>query len=205
MTRTAIIDNDLCNLDSIARAIEECDGNPFVTTDPDSLGDAGKIILPGVGAFGDAMKNLRANGMADALTKRVKENGVLFLGVCLGMQLIALDSEESPGVPGLGWINAHAIELAPTMADERVPHVGWNEVTATGANPLLEGISPGTDFYFVHSYHVDCADSELVAGTTPYCGQFASVIAQGNIMGAQFHPEKSQKAGFQLLRNFLAL
>lgn len=205
MTRTAVIDNGLCNLDSIVRAIEECGGDPFVTTDPSALDQASKIVLPGVGAFEDAMNNLHRSGLTEALSQFVVEQGVPFLGICLGMHLMAQGGEEGGGVEGLGWIDAHVVKMKPRSPEERVPHVGWNEVTATEGLPLFEGIRSGADFYFVHSYHVECADASLVAGTTPYCGGFASVVANRNIMGVQFHPEKSQKPGFRLLKNFLAL
>jgi len=205
VTRTAVIDYGLCNLDSIARAIEECGGDPFVTADPRALRQASKIVLPGVGAFGDAMTNLRKSGLSEALSHRVVEQGVPFLGICLGMHLIARGGEEGGEVEGLGWIDARVVKMQPRSPEERLPHVGWNEVSATEDMPLFEGIRSGADFYFVHSYHVQCADADLVAGTTPYCGGFASAVADKNIMGVQFHPEKSQKAGFRLLRNFLAL
>jgi glutamine amidotransferase len=205
VSRTAVIDYGLCNLDSIARAIEECGGDPFVTADPFALRQASKIVLPGVGAFGDAMNNLRKDGLSEALSQFVIEQGVPFLGICLGMHLMARGGEEGSGVEGLGWIDAQVVKMKPRSPEERVPHVGWNEVTATKGMPLFEGICSGADFYFVHSYHVECADKALVAGTTPYCGGFASVVADKNIMGVQFHPEKSQKPGFQLLKNFLAL
>jgi imidazole glycerol-phosphate synthase subunit HisH len=205
VTRTAVIDNGLCNLDSIARAIEECGGDPFVTSDPSALRQASKIVLPGVGAFAGAMNNLHGNGMAEALSRYVVEQDVPFLGICLGMHLMARGGEEGSGVEGLGWIDAQVVKMKPRSPAERIPHVGWNEVTAIDDMPLFDGIRPGADFYFVHSYQFQCADASVIAGTTPYCGGFASVVAVRNILGVQFHPEKSQKPGFRLLQNFLAL
>jgi len=205
VTRTAIIDNGLCNLDSIARAIEECGGDPFITADPSALHQASKIVLPGVGAFEDAMNNLHQNGLSEALSQFVVKQGVPFLGICLGMHLMARGGEEGSGVEGLGWIDAQVVKMKSRSSEERIPHVGWNEVTATDGMPLFDGIRPGADFYFVHSYQFQCADAAVVAGTTPYCGGFASVVADRNILGVQFHPEKSQKPGFRLLKNFLAL
>ncbi len=204
MTRTVIIDYGLCNLDSIARAIEDCGGDPFVTADPKALRQASKVVLPGVGAFSEAMNNLRKSGMSDALSQCVVERGIPFLGICLGMHLIAQGGEESGEAEGLGWINAKVMKMKPQLPEERIPHVGWNEVNAIEGMPIFEGIRPGADFYFVHSYYVQCAP-RLVAGTTPYCGGFTSVVADKNIMGVQFHPEKSQKPGFRLIQNFLAL
>jgi len=204
VTRTVVIDYGLCNLDSIARAIEVCGGDPFVTADPKALPQASKIVLPGVGAFGEAMANLRKSGMSEALSQCVVERGVPFLGICLGMHLITQGGKESGEVEGLGWINAKVLKMRSRSPEERVPHVGWNEVNAVEGSPIFEGIRPGADFYFVHSYYVQCAE-DLVAGTTPYCGGFASVVADKNIMGVQFHPEKSQKSGFRLIQNFLAL
>jgi glutamine amidotransferase len=205
VTRIAIIDYGLCNLDSISRAIEECGGDPFVTSDPKTLDDAAKIVLPGVGAFGDAMANLRVCGMDEALTTRVVDGGTPFLGICLGMQLMAQGSEEDASAKGLGWLDAHVMKLRARSPDDRVPHVGWNEVDIGQANALSDGIRPAADFYFVHSYHVRCDDESIVVGTTPYCGEFVSVVSRDNIMGVQFHPEKSQKFGFSLLKNFLDL
>lgn len=203
MSRIAIIDYGLCNLDSIYRAIEECGGNPFVTSNPESLNNASKVILPGVGAFGEAMENLRKTGMADSLERNVFENNIPFLGICLGMQLMSKGSDEDSGFKGLGWLDAQVVKMKPQKTDERIPHVGWNEVNVTVNHPLLDGIKPGTDFYFVHSYHLDCHTKELITGVTPYCGSFTSIVTKDNLMGVQFHPEKSQKNGFLLLRNFL--
>ncbi len=205
MTRLAVIDYGLCNLDSISRALQECGADPFVTSDPDTLGDAAKIVLPGVGAFGDATDNLRKSGMVDALSARVFGAGVPFLGICLGMHLMMRGSEENADAEGLGWLDAQVLKFKPRAPDERIPHVGWNEVNAAEALLLFDGIEPGTDFYFVHSYHVSCAAQDDVAATTPYCGGFVSAVARDNMVGVQFHPEKSQKAGFRLLENFLEM
>jgi len=202
--RVAVVDYGMCNLDSVRRALEEAGGRPFVTDDPADLDAADRIVLPGVGAFPDAMRNLRDRGLDDALRKQVVDDGVPFLGVCLGMQLLAAVGNEGERTDGLGWIDAEVTRLVPTASGERVPHVGWNEVHPVGASPLFEGIPDGTDFYFVHSFHVRC-DAHDVLATTPYCGSFTSVLARDHVFGVQFHPEKSQRHGIRLLRNFLAI
>lgn len=203
MARTNIVDYGLCNLDSIRRAVEECGGDPVVSSDRAALQDAERIILPGVGAFPDAMRNIRERGLDEAMRARV-EAGVPFLGICLGMQLLAARGCEGEPTAGLGLIDAEVIRLEPVRC-ERIPHVGWNEVGHLRASPILVGLEPRLDFYFVHSYHMVCAAAADVAGSTPYCGGFSSVVQHENVFGVQFHPEKSQKAGFRLLRNFLAI
>jgi glutamine amidotransferase len=203
MNRVAIIDYGLCNVDSVARAVEECGGKPRITASPQDLVDADRIILPGVGAFPDAMANLRSLGLADAAREQVLEQGAPFLGICLGMQLLAELGEEVRSTEGLGWLPATVRRLTPTDQDTRVPHMGWNEVYPTGGSRLFTGIEPGTDFYFVHSFHLESNDPAAITATTPYCGGFTSAVADGNVFGVQFHPEKSQQAGFRVLQNFL--
>lgn len=205
MCEVAIIDYGLCNLDSIARAVEECDGDAIVTDDPDDLEGAEKLILPGVGAYREAMTNLNEAGLSDAIRRQVDADTPM-LGICLGMQLLADGSEEFGNSDGLGLIPGSVKKLVPVQTDERVPHIGWNEVHLRRNNPvLLNGIDPSKDFYFVHSYYFDVGDTNDLVATTPFAGGFASVVNRGRVWGTQFHPEKSQKAGFALLRNFLAL
>lgn len=205
MSRTAIIDTGLCNLDSIARAVEECGGYPLIATDASSLRDSGYVILPGVGAFPDAMKGIRRANLVDALREHVLERRRPFLGICLGMHLMAKRSTEGKVTEGLGWLDGQIERLQSTSPEERIPHVGWNEVEAGALSVLFRNVAPGTDFYFVHSYHLVCNNPTQIAGNTPYCGGFVSAVEADNIMGVQFHPEKSQKPGFQVLRNFLSL
>lgn len=205
MNRVAIVDYGLCNLDSIARAVEECGGRPRVTDDPRDLVDADSFILPGVGSYADAMANLRKHRLDEAMTEHVQGKGAPFLGICLGMQLIAHKGSEGRGAEGLGWIDGEVRRLLPASKAERVPHVGWNEVEPVAGAALFDGIAPASDFYFVHSYHLDMAHADDVQGRTPYCDGFVSAIGRDNIFGVQFHPEKSQKAGFRLLANFLAI
>jgi imidazole glycerol-phosphate synthase subunit HisH len=204
MQRVVIVDYGMCNLDSVRRAFEDLGARVVVTDDAVGLERADRIVLPGVGAFPDAMHNLRARGLDDALTKQVLDGGVPFLGVCLGMQLLATVGHEGESTTGLGWFDAEVLRLTPTAEGERVPHIGWNEVDVTGNNPLFDGIPPRADFYFVHSFHVVCHDATAVAATTPYCGTFTSAIARGNVFATQFHPEKSQHWGRRLLENFAA-
>ena len=205
MNRVAIIDYGMCNLDSIARAIEECGGDPFVTDQASDLGSANRIVLPGVGAFPDAMGNLRELRLDVAMAEQVLQNGIPFLGICLGMQLLAERGWEVRETEGLGWLSADVRRFEPGESGDRVPHVGWNEVYPTRESALFRGVRPGADFYFVHSFHVDVSDEAQVLARTPYCGQFVSAAERDNVFAVQFHPEKSQKAGFQVLRNFLAI
>lgn len=203
MNDVAIVDYGLCNLDSIARAVEQCGGRAKVTANPADLSTVNSIILPGVGTFSDAMHNLRERGLDRALTEQVIDKGIPFLGICLGMHLIATRGTEQGNHNGLGWIDGKVIKLEQQRSVERTLHIGWNEVHLCQPSKLFEGVSEKTDFYFMHSYHFVCEDQHIVA-TTPYCGKFTSAVCSGHISGVQFHPEKSQKAGFQVLRNFLA-
>jgi glutamine amidotransferase len=180
------------------------DYHAYLATEPADLEPADRLVLPGVGAFDVAMAHLRDAGLADALTKLVCDEGVPFLGVCLGMQLVARHGDEGRGADGLGWIDASVERIVPGD-DERVPHVGWNEVDPVRASPLFEGVPPASDFYFVHSFHVRCADEADVAATTPFAGGIVSAVARPPVYGVQFHPEKSQRHGLALLRNFLSV
>ena len=206
MREVAIVDYGLCNLDSVARAVEECGGVPRVTGDPSEIPGASHIILPGVGAFADGMAELRRRDLEGPLLEVVRERKVPFLGICLGMQLMATRGYEGRETPGLGLIDAEVHRLEPDAPSTRIPHIGWNEVHPSRVSPLFEGIPDRKDFYFVHSYHVVCRNAENALAFTPYCGGFVSAICSGtNIFGVQFHPEKSQRPGFQLLRNFISL
>jgi len=203
MPRVAIIDYGLCNLDSIRRAVEMCGGEPFVTDDPDRLADANLLILPGVGAFGVAMENLKAHGLDQAIREQVA-SGIPMLGICLGMQLLTSRSSEGGDHAGLDLIPGDALLLNEHGGNDRVPHIGWNSVRSDHADELLlGGLADETDFYFVHSYHVVCRERANAIASTPYCGGFTSMIRRDNIAGTQFHPEKSQRAGFRVLTNFL--
>ena len=204
MANVCIVDHGLCNLDSIARAVEECGATPHITSRAEDLRRCDRLILPGVGAFGRAMENLRRDGLDDAIRAERERRRLPVLGICLGMQLLAEASEEGGESRGLGLIPGRVLRLKRVAPRERVPHVGWNEIEIVASHPLLAGLPSGSNFYFVHSYHLSCAQKASVLAQTPYCGRFASVVAQDDVMGVQFHPEKSQRAGFQVLRNFLA-
>jgi imidazole glycerol-phosphate synthase subunit HisH len=202
--QVAIVDYGMGNLDSVARAVEECGGRPLLTDSPRDLAGAAAVILPGVGAFAKGMANIRERGLDRVLVDDVAADEVPLLGVCLGMQLLATTGTEG-GVEtaGLGLVPGRVERLQPP-GGLRVPHVGWNEVHHARPNPLFDGIDSGRDFYFVHSYAMRCDDPDDVVATVPYGDDVVAAVARGSVAGVQFHPEKSQKTGFRLLRNFLA-
>jgi glutamine amidotransferase len=205
MKRAVIVDYGIGNVDSVARAVEECGARAVISHREDDVAGATHLILPGVGAFGDGMRNVRARGLDTLLREQVVVGGIPFLGICLGMQLMATRGLEHGVTEGLGWIDGEVRRLEPTHEDARIPHIGWNEVTPSRDTPLLAGVGPARDFYFVHSYHFVCTEEKDVLARTPYCGGFVSAVGRDRIFGVQFHPEKSQRAGFAVLRNFLAL
>lgn len=201
-----IIDYGMSNLGSITNALEECDGeNVVVINDPQQLKTATHIILPGVGSFKDGIDNLVKTGFKEAIIEAVLTDKIPILGICLGMQLLADKGFEGGEVDGLGLVSGVVERLKPVGKEERIPHVGWNEVYMKKDNLLLRGIPKGTDFYFVHSYHFIPKNKGDILATTPYCGGFVSAVAKKNIYGTQFHPEKSQRPGFKLLKNFINL
>jgi len=201
MKQVAVIDYGMCNLDSVSRALKMCGANPVVSGEISVVQKADAIILPGVGAFRSAMNELEARGLVKPLLRRVLEDRVPFLGICLGMQLMADRSYEERETAGLGIVPGEVIRLEPESGETRIPHIGWNEVVQAGPSVLFEGIQDKKDFYFVHSYHMSCSP-EFIIGRTPYCGEFISAVQKDFCFGVQFHPEKSQKAGFRLLKNF---
>jgi glutamine amidotransferase len=203
--RVAIVDYGMGNLHSVKRKLDRIGVHPQLTDDPSELLRADKLVLPGVGHFGKAMEHLETLGLASALHEAVLERKTPILGICLGMQLFARHSEEGD-TKGLGWIDA---DVRRFVVDDtrrfKVPHMGWNGVRVARADPLLEGVTEQTEFYFVHAYHVVCRREEDVLCSTDYAYPFTSVVQQGNIYGVQFHPEKSHEAGEAMLRNFLYL
>jgi glutamine amidotransferase len=205
MNRVGVIDYGMCNLDSVARAVQECGGEPVVSGHPHELAGADRLILPGVGAFADAMWQIRQRGLDAFLHEQVLGKGVPLLGICLGMQLLARKGWEGGETEGLGIVEGEVRRLLPTGDDSRIPHVGWNEVEPLYQSPLFAGITPRTDFYFVHSYHVCPSGAGDALARTPYAGGFVSAVARGSVFGVQFHPEKSQRPGFRVLKNFLAI
>ena len=202
----AIVDYGVGNLDSVRRAVEECGGRPMLVDRAEGLRSADRIILPGVGAFASGMANLQERGLDEALREEVLGNGVLFLGLCLGMQLLATSGwEGGTETKGLQWIEGEVRRLTPPDPAVRIPHVGWNEVRFVRPSALFREVPEGRDFYFVHSYHMVCANPRDIVAETPYGSPFVSAVAKNNIYGVQFHPEKSQRVGFKVIRNFVEL
>lgn len=201
-TKTVIIDYGSGNLHSAQKAFESVsEGEVVLSSDPAELASATHIVLPGVGAFGDCAAGLRAvEGMVEAMEEQVLVNKKPFLGICVGMQLLADKGFEHGEHAGLGWISGEVVKIVPKN-NEPIPHMGWNNIKLTRSKEIADKID-GEDFYFVHSYYFKCSDDDLVA-TTDYCGATTAIIAKDNIFGVQFHPEKSQKAGLRLIENFL--
>lgn len=197
----ALIDYGAGNLHSVHNALKAAGGDATITADADVVRRADRIVLPGVGAFGACMAGLTAiPSMIDALRARVLEDGAPFLGVCVGMQLLADEGHEHGVTPGLGWIGGKVVALNPTDPKVRVPHMGWNDVLPATPHPLVER----GEAYFLHSYHFDAADPEQVIATTDHGGPVVGAVGRDNILGVQFHPEKSQRYGIALIERFLA-
>jgi glutamine amidotransferase len=199
-----IIDYGMGNLASVRRAFEECGAEAVLLDDPDRLAEADRFILPGVGAFGDGMANLRDRGWVPKINAALENPQVAMLGICLGMQLLATTGYEGGVTAGLDLVPGEVKRFEPVSSETRIPHVGWNEVRPSGEAALFAGIPEGTDFYFVHSFCLLPAQPESVIARTPYCGEFTSAVGVKNVFGVQFHPEKSSRPGFRLLKNFLA-
>ena len=201
----AIIDYGSGNLRSAAKAFEHvCDEKVLVTGDPADVRAADRIVLPGVGAFADCRKGLAAvSGMEEALKETVIEGGRPFLGICVGMQLMATVGEEFGETAGLDWIPGRIKAIEPADPSLKIPHMGWNELQGLRPHPVLEGIPQGSYAYFVHSFHfVPDHDDHLLA-TVDYGGPLTAVIGRDNLVGTQFHPEKSQTTGLRLIENFM--
>lgn len=196
-----IVNYGMGNIGSVSNALDYLGGKYVISNHKRDLGLADAIILPGVGAFGAAMENLRQLDLVDELTEQVTIKKKPFLGICLGMQLLAKDSVEMGHFAGLGWIDGNVVEIDPS-AGLRVPHVGWNEVTPTQPDPLFRRIEEGAHFYFDHSFHLQCSEP-AVSAVCEYGGRYVAAIQKENILAVQFHPEKSQRSGLKLLRNFL--
>lgn len=193
-----IVDYGMGNLASLRSAFARLDIETEITCNPKTVVKARRVILPGVGAFAQAMQNLRQSGMDQALRDFVRRGGPL-LGICLGMQLLSVRGEEGGDTRGLALLNAISSRLP---SGPKIPHVGWNRVRVRGEQPLFKGIPDGSCFYFVHSYIVQPENTAIQAATTNYGQQFCSAVSVQNLAGVQFHPEKSGMVGLQLLRNF---
>lgn len=197
-----IVDYNMGNLGSISNMLKKIGASAQITAKPGDIAEARKLILPGVGAFDAGMENLERSGLIPLLNERILGAGVPVLGICLGMQLMTKRSEEGSR-QGLGWIDAEVLRFRPAEERLKVPHMGWNEVAPMRSDPLVDCLPDTPRFYFVHSYFVRCARSEDVLLTTNYGGAFHSAVQHRNVMGVQFHPEKSHKFGLCLLRNFV--
>lgn len=208
MTDIAVIDYGMGNLRSVSKALEHVAPavSVCVTSDPDVIARAGRVVFPGVGHAADCVRELTARGLREAVMEAARSKP--FLGICLGMQMLFQHSEEGD-VEGLGVLPGRVLRFpADAMQDDRgrklkVPHIGWNEVYQAKPHPLWTGIADGTRFYFVHSYYCEPATPDLVAGYTLYPFPFTSAVARENVFAVQFHPEKSQAAGLTLLGNFV--
>lgn len=207
MKKVALIDYGMGNLRSVANALRFLGADVSVVDDPRDLARAAAIILPGVGAFGDGMANLHKRGFVTALEQCVLANETPFLGICLGMQLLATTGLEHGRHQGLGWIPGIVERLPGKVGDNvvRVPHIGWNDAHFVPGARLLQGLGQSACYYFVHSYHLVAVDPSIVTATCEYGVSFAAIIEKRNIYGTQFHPEKSHRAGLALLRNFLQI
>jgi glutamine amidotransferase len=198
--RIAVIDYDAGNTLSVTRALEKVGARVDLTSDPDRVKNADAVVLPGVGAFGDCMRKLAERGM-DAACRKAFRSGKPFLGVCVALQVIFDDSEESPGAEGLGLLPGSVRRFK--AGDLKVPHMGWNELRLVRDHPVLSGLD-GEDFYFVHSYYPEPAEPADLLGETEYGVRFCAAAGRGNLVAVQFHPEKSSRAGLGLYENFLA-
>jgi len=203
MSKVAVVDYGMGNLHSVRNAIEMSGGDAVLASEPEALRDAERIVLPGVGAFGECVRNLRASGLLESLEEEVLKKGKPLLGICLGMQVLASTGEEMGEHEGLGWIPGRVVRLRGEAKGLRVPHVGWNEVRVTGDHPVLKGIRKNATFYFVHSYAFEPASAEHTAAMCDYGGEFTCAVAKGNIVATQFHPEKSQQNGLAVVEAFL--
>lgn len=192
-----IIDYGMGNLHSVSKAVEAVGAVPIVTAEKRVIAAAEKIILPGVGAFGDCMKNLQATGLVPELIKHIK-SGKGFLGICLGMQLLFESSEESPGVAGLGIFKGAVKRLT---TEYKVPHMGWNRLKLKAASPLI-AVADGSYVYFVHSFHAVPKDSNIITAVCDYGTEITAVVGRDNIQAVQFHPEKSGEVGLKMLQAF---
>ena len=198
----AIIDYGAGNLHSVAKAFGTLGGEITVTSNPDIILGADKVVLPGVGAFGDCMRNLQQAGLVEVI-HTVIDRGTPFLGICVGLQLLFEGSEEDPGVPGLGIFPGMVRKI--TAPGLKVPHMGWNELTLQAPSPLFSKLPSPAFVYFVHSYHAVPADPALITAVTTYGETVTAAVGRGNVQAVHFHPEKSSAVGLRLLANFKEL
>jgi imidazole glycerol-phosphate synthase subunit HisH len=199
----AIVDYGIGNLGAILNMLKRIGAPARIASQPADIRAASKLILPGVGAFDTAMRRLNESGLRTVLEEAVLREGKPVLGLCLGMQLLTEGSEEG-NLAGLGWIRGttRRFRFPAELAHLKVPHMGWNLVRAADGKRLVQDLAPGSRFYFVHSYYVDVADPSDAAGSTQYGHDFVSIVERGQVMGTQFHPEKSHRFGMRLLQTF---
>lgn len=199
----AIIDYDAGNLKSVEKALKYIGEEAVITRDKEEILQADKVILPGVGSFGDAMNNLHQFGLVDII-KEVVKKGTPFLGICLGLQLLFERSDECPGAEGLGILKGEILRI-PACPGLKIPHMGWNSIQIKPSARLFKGVEEELYVYFVHSYYLKAADRDVVAATTEYSTLIDASVESGNVFACQFHPEKSSKVGLQILKNFAGL
>lgn len=199
----AIIDYDAGNIKSVEKALLYLGEEAVITRDRDAILRADRVILPGVGAFGDAMDKLRTYGLDKVIQEVVGQN-TPFLGICLGLQLLFESSEESESVEGLGILKGKVVRL-PEESDMKIPHIGWNSLKYPNPGRLFTGIAEDSYVYFVHSYYLQAKDPSIVTATTEYGTLIHASVEQGNVFACQFHPEKSSEVGMQILKNFLTI
>lgn len=197
----AIIDYDAGNLRSVEKALLALGEQPVITRDAEVLLSADKVILPGVGSFGDAMGRLRQYGLVEVI-HRIVEKGTPFLGICLGLQLMFERSDESDGMEGLGLLKGEILKI-PDQEGLKIPHMGWNSLKIREGSGLFAGLSQDSYVYFVHSYYLKAADDNIVAATTEYSTHIHAAVESGNVFACQFHPEKSSDVGLRILKNFI--
>ena len=199
MMKIAIIDYGMGNLHSAAKALEKVGAQVAVTRDPERVRQADKVVLPGVGAFGDCMKNLNERELAPVIHEVIAA-GKPFLGICVGLQMLFEGSEEDPGVAGLGIFKGLVRKIiAPGL---KVPHMGWNSLAFQATSPLFQGLPPAAYVYFVHSFHAVPTDESCITAVTDYGGQVTAAVGRGLVQAVQFHPEKSSAVGLKILANF---
>ena len=199
----AIIDYDAGNIKSVEKALNYLGEEAIITRDHDEIVNSDKVILPGVGAFADAMEKIRHYALEETIHEVVEKN-IPFLGICLGLQLMFESSDEGPGVKGLGLLPGKILRI-PKSGDLKIPHMGWNSLKFQNNGRLFKGIPEDSYVYFVHSYYLKAADEGIVTATTEYSTHIHASVEQGNVFACQFHPEKSSDIGIQILKNFVEL
>jgi imidazole glycerol-phosphate synthase subunit HisH len=206
---TVLVDYDSGNLHSAEKAFQRMAAETgaetvVVTSDPDAVARATRVVLPGDGAFPACRRGLRSfDGLEEALIEAVEVRGIPFLGICVGMQMLATWGREYEDVEGFGWVPGEVLRIAPADPALKVPHMGWNDLVIDRPHPVLEGIATGDHAYFVHSYAMKVAEPGDLLAHVDYGGPVTAIMARDNVVGTQFHPEKSQRAGLQLIANFL--